>query len=249
MIFLGTYEHLRQGPFLELPHQTTLSKYTSFTDIGTGFNPDILNRFAEEIKIDTLRDHETNVSLLFDEMHIKAGLVFSRSSGKLIGFTELGDMNKELDDFKRGVEGVRKERDLATHVLTFMARGLFKHFNFPIGYFASVGFNSDQLFPCVWEAVRVLECMGIKVRAFVCDGASPNRRFFRMHQLPDKSNVSEDGVVFWAWNRFAKGRKIFFICDTPHLIKTTRNNMENSHGNRNTRQLMVSMSHLFICIE
>ena len=30
-------------------------------------------------------------------MKIKSGLVFSRSTGKLVGFTDLGDVNNELD--------------------------------------------------------------------------------------------------------------------------------------------------------
>ena len=30
-------------------------------------------------------------------MKIKSGLVFSRSTGRLVGFTDLGDVNNELD--------------------------------------------------------------------------------------------------------------------------------------------------------
>ena len=166
-------------------------------------------------------------------------MIFSRASGKLVGFSELGDINEELHNFERSLSEGKKDRELATYVMTFMARGMSKRFNFPIGYFASVGFNSDQLFPCVWEAVRVMEMIGLKVRAFVCDGASPNRRFFRIHLLVYGENKSIDGVVYWAWNRYDKSRKIFFFSDVPHLIKTLRNNIENSHGHNNTRNLMV----------
>ena len=113
-----------------------------------------------------MKDHERNCSLLFDEMKIKPGLVLSRARGKLIGFAEIGDINDELLEFERKFSG--KERDLATHILAFMARGIFSHFNFPIAYFCSKGFNSDQLFPCVWEAIGVLESIRLKsVPAFV----------------------------------------------------------------------------------
>ena len=44
----------------------------------------------------------------------------------------------------------------------------------------------------------------------------------------------------WTWNPFDKSRKIFFISDVPHLLKTTRNNLENSLFNRNSRNLHVS---------
>ena len=76
-----------------------------------------------------------------------------------------------------------------------------------------------------------------KVDAMVSDGTSPNRRFHWLHQLADGSKLSNNGVVYWVWNRY--GRKTFF-CDVPHLMKTIRNNLENSHGHNNTRQLMVS---------
>ena len=121
----------------------------------TGFNPDIIERLVAEIKLKEMKDHERNCSLLFDEMRIKSGLMFSQATGKLIGFKEVGDINDELLEFERKFSG--KKRDLATHILVFMAKGIFSHFSFPIGYFCSKGFNSDQLFPYVWEAIGVLE--------------------------------------------------------------------------------------------
>ena len=167
----GTYEHIRSSGFLELPHRTTLNQYTGFTDVGTGFNPDVLMRFRDDVNYNSLHECDKNVALLFDEMKIKAGLVYDRASGKLVGFTELGDLNEELDQFERMIDG-NKEKECATHIICFMARGLFKHYNYPIGYYSSLGFDSDQLYPIVWEAVRVLEMCGFMVRTFVSDGAS-----------------------------------------------------------------------------
>ena len=141
---LGTYEHIRRSGFF--------NKYT-------GFNLDVIKHFIADIKLDEMKDFEKNVSILFDEMKIKSGLVFSRSSGKLIGFTELGYLNEELYKFERRIDEERTEKELATHVLSFMVRGLFKRFNYPIGYFVSCSFDSDQLYPCVWEAVRVVELL------------------------------------------------------------------------------------------
>ena len=36
--------------------------------------------------------------LLMDEMKIKSGLAFSKSSGKLIGFCDLGNVSAEIDN-------------------------------------------------------------------------------------------------------------------------------------------------------
>ena len=82
--------------------------------------------------------------------------------------------------------------------------------------------------------------IGFKVGALVSDGASPSRRLYRIHKLADGTNVSPDGVTYWAWNLYDNERKIYFFCDVPHLMKTLRNNLENSHGHKNTRYLLVS---------
>lgn len=233
------YDHLRQSGFLKLPHKSTLQQYTSFTNIKATFNPDVINRFYADCDVANMKDFERNCSILFDEMKIKSGLVFSKNSGGLIGFTELGDINEEIQQLERQVKERQQGKPLATHVLAIMARGLFKHFNFPLGYFATTTVDSHQLFSIIWEAVTILESIGMNVRAFVCDGASQNRKFFQMHRLTDGANVSPEGVVFWARNRMDPSRKIYFFSDVPHLMKTIRNNLENSGGGRSTRKLMV----------
>ena len=80
-------------------------------------------------------------------MKIKSGLVYSKSSGKLVRFTELRDINEKLNQFERTVSGERVPKKLAIHVLCILARGLVKHINYPIRYFSSDGFDSDQLYP------------------------------------------------------------------------------------------------------
>ena len=178
-------------------------------------------------------------------MRIKSGLMYRKSTGKLVGFTELGDIGEELNQFERTVSGEKVAKRLATHVLRLMARGLVKHINYPIGYFSFCGFDGDQLYSSLWQGIGVLEMAGFKFDALVNDGASPNRRFYRIHKLADESNLSEDGVIHWMWNRFDKASKIDLFCDVPHSMKTLRNNLENSHGHNNTRNLMVRMKYKY----
>ena len=82
----GTYDHLRSTGFLELPHRTTLNQYTNFTDIGTGFNPDVIKRLYDDFKIDSYDEDNKMCVLIFDEMKIKSGLVFSKKTGKNLCF-------------------------------------------------------------------------------------------------------------------------------------------------------------------
>jgi len=139
----------------------------------------------------------------------------------------------------------KKEKDidkhLAKYVIVFMVRGLFTKLSYPFGHYASEGFTSDQLYPCILEAIDIIESIGLHVRALTADGASPNRKFFRIHKFNDGGNVGEHGVVYWTWNLcclFKETRMLYFVCDQPHLVKTARNNIENSHGNKKTRNLL-----------
>ena len=243
------FRYLQDDIIIWLLKATTFINFVKIYELYTyhdRIQSDITETLVTEIKLTEIKDHEINCSLLFNEMKIKSGLVFSRATGRLIGFTEIGDINDETLEFERKFSG--KERDLATHILAFMARGIFSHFNFPTGSFCFKGFNSDQLFPCVWEAIGVLESIGLKVRACICDGATPNRKIFKLHAMENSKNISNDGVVYWAVKLFDFQRKMYFISDPPHLIKTLRNNIENSHGHNNTRNLMVSYSGLVLVL-
>ena len=119
----------------------------------------MIKRLCEDSDITNMKGHEKQVILLFEEMKIKSGLVYSKSSGRVIGFTELGDMNDELNKIKRRTSD-NKSKERATYVLCFMVRGLVKRLCFPVGYFNSRGFDSAQLFPTVWQAIRVLKTVG-----------------------------------------------------------------------------------------
>ena len=108
-----------------------------------GFSPDIIKQLRDDVSFEQLKTYEKHLNLLFDEMKIKSGLVYNKPSGTMVGFTELGDINEELNQFERTVSGEVVPTRLATHVLCIMARGLVKHINYPIGYFSSCQFDSD----------------------------------------------------------------------------------------------------------
>lgn len=127
-------------------------------------------------------------------------------------------------------DGLLKPSDFANYVMVFMVRGIFTGFCSTIGYFASSGMTGDQLCPLVLEATRILEAITFKVRNWTCDGATPNRKMFQIASIGEGLN--------WCTNPYNNSRKVFFISDPPHLMKTLRNNLENSHRNINSRNLM-----------
>ena len=71
-----------------------------------------------------------------------------KATGKLAGFTEMGDVNEEIRVFQDKCE------ERAVNV--FMVSGIFSSLINPFGHFSSTGYIADQ-YPFIWEATKVLD--------------------------------------------------------------------------------------------
>ena len=108
-------------------------------------------------------------------MKIQDDLVWDKHTGELIGFVDLRDPDLNYATLK-------DTNELATHVLVFQIRSIVNPLAYSFATFATSGVTAFQLFPIFWKAVAILEVTcNMKVIAAVADGASPNRKFFRMH--------------------------------------------------------------------
>ena len=119
----------KQNKFIALPHINTLKKYISFTDPVSGFNLDILEQILEDINFDSLKEHEKNVSIVFDEMKIQGNLVYKKSTGKVMGYTEMSNLNEEISEFSARccspeADTLNISKTVATYVNVFMVRGI-----------------------------------------------------------------------------------------------------------------------------
>ena len=218
-----------------MPDINNLKKYINYATSKSGFNPDVIKKFVIDSKLHKLEPFQNNVSICLDEMKLQQVLVYKRSSGKLVGFCEMGDINQEIESFQ--ARCVDKEssvltisKDIAKYVNVFVVRGIYTHLESTIGYHASRGFTGDQLFLLVWEATRILKVVGFKVRSWVCDEATQNRSM--------EFQITLEYVITQLTG--SPDKNIYFISDVPHLLKTTRNNLENLHGHMSTRNLHVS---------
>ena len=143
------------------------------------------------------KEHHKIVGLLQDEIRIKSDLVYDKHTGELIGFIDLGDINNDIQNMEECVK--QGNNPLARYVLVLMVRGVSSNLKFPLAHFATNGVTSDQLFPILWEAAEILELdLNLKVLFITGDGASPNRRFVRLHK-----EDGQDRVVYRADNIFA----------------------------------------------
>ena len=217
--------------FVILPSRRRLRDYKNYIRPERGFNKNIIAELQQKVQNFSLV--EKYVVLLFDEMKIQENLVWDKHTGELIGFVDLGDT--ELN-----YASLQKVDDLATHILAFLIRSIVNPFKFSLANFATKGATSYQMFPLFWKAVGICEMQcDLKVVAATCDGASPNRKLFRMHaDMTEEEDIQPVDVTYRTLNLFSSEKRfIYFISDPPHLIKTTRNCLSNSGAGRCTRYM------------
>ena len=234
LISSAAYHAMKSAGFIKLPSERTLRDYTHVFESKTGFQPEVNDQLHKESNLSELAEEKKWCGLILDEMKVKQNLVYNKFTGAVIGFTNLGSINDELLQLEHDCQADEPHTSVATQLLVVMVRGIFFKLDFPYAHFATKGVTADLLFPIVWEAIRRVETIGLKVIFITADGASSNRKFFRMHKGP-----ADTSPVYKTVNRYSGSarRPIFFFSDPPHLIKTARNCW--SHSAWNGSRLMT----------
>ena len=210
----SAYDELRSSKVLTLPSRRPLRDYKNAIKPSPGFNPEVINELTKLAL--PLKDHQRFVCVSFDEMKVQENLVFDKSTNKLVGFVDLGDPDLNYASFQ-------DNDTIAKYAFVFYVRGIASDLKFSLAYFATVGVSAYHIMSLSWEAVSYLELTcNLHVVACVSDGATPNRRFYKMHRL------NETDLTYKAQNPFCEERFVFFFADAPHLLKTLRNCMHHS---------------------
>ena len=221
----GAYETLRKSGVISLPTTRTLRDYRHFSShCQTGFTSTSDHQLLELIKQRRPSHLARYVFLLIDEMYIKEGLVYEKSTGALIGFSDLGGVIQQLNEHENLVAGNGwRFRQLAKTMMVIMVRGVFTDIAFPYAQFPMASPKGSDLFPLIWRAVDRLECNNVKVLGVTCDGASINRRMLKLHG---------DTYSYKTANVYSgDSRPLLFFIDPPHLLKTIRNGFANPSRN------------------
>ena len=241
MLSSAAYRAMRSSHFMTLPSERTLRDYTHVVKSTMGIQPELNAQLIKEANVQSLEEWQKFVVVTFDEMKIKEDLVYDKNTCDIIGYIDLGEVNGQLSSLGRKlVHSVdfKPEEHVADHMLLFMVRGLFTDLEFPYAQYATQTASGTELFAVVWDVVRNLESCDLRVIALSCDGASPNRRFFRLHKRSSsKSNIP----TYKTTNPYSSDeRDIYFISDVPHLMKTARNCWSHSFAHGDQRPLWVS---------
>ena len=109
----GAYHALRNGGVITLPSERTLRDYTNWMHPGVGFLPQVDAHIAKEASITEEKDRFT--ILIWDEMKIKDDFIFNKHTCELVGFTNIFDVNSQLDKVEQQlVQSSSPHRKLAT---------------------------------------------------------------------------------------------------------------------------------------
>ena len=215
-----SYELLRSSGCIKLPSQATLRDYTHHIPAKIGFSAEVDQHLVDVAFLSN--DLNRYVILVMDEVHIKHDLVYDKHQGCLVGFVDLGNTNNQLIEFEKALAAEKPQPTLASTMLVFMVRGLLCKLNYPYVQFPCHDVSGSMMFDPMWEAIARLEKLGFRVLGLTCDGASPNRRLWKLH------SSSNDELIYKVPNVFADDKRdLYFISDPPHLLKTIRNSFYN----------------------
>ena len=172
------------GQFLKLLSTRLLRDYTHWTKFQVGISASSIQCLMKEMIHEGLNPEGLKVGIIIDEMKIKSGLVFSKSSGMLLGFVDLGDVNNtlmQLENILTKSTSCLPAAELATHMLVVMVRVITRpSFSFPIAQFPTANLTGNELYPIIWGTIEALELNNLQVVSITSDGASSNCKLYRM---------------------------------------------------------------------
>ncbi|XP_052131837.1 uncharacterized protein LOC127751796 [Frankliniella occidentalis] len=230
----GCYDEFRK--IVHFPCKTTLQDYTHINPEHLGIRSDNIDKLVKNMPEHGKGNY---VSLMFDEMTIREGVVFDSKSGQLIGYTNLDEVEAEIERLDSN-NSFHKPK-LAKKVLVFMAKNITggKSLKEAVAIYAVTSATADQIYRRTWAVIEELENRSVKVLCLVCDGATTNRSFFKMMQHPDADGTRPP---FSTKNIFSgdEDRDLFFISDAPHLIKCLRNNFYSHNLWKNGQEISWS---------
>ena len=158
--------------------------------------------------------------ILIDEIYLKAGLVYNKSTGSLTGFADLGVVQK-LSKYDESLSSDSNARPLAKTMMVFMVQGVFCNLRFLYVQFQT---QAHDVFPLLWQAIDRLELKTyMSLVSLKMEHLSTANFFKCMVQHLEPTNAP----TFIAMR---KGTSIFFS-DPPHLLKTIRNALASKSRN------------------
>jgi len=183
--------------YLILPSVRSLRLYVQSLSFEPGFCSPVFSALGA--KVAQMKENDKLAVLCVDEMAVKVSLDYDSKRDVVDGFSDDG--------------WVRIQKP-ASEALVFMVRGLLANWKQPLCYFLSTNaMSSINLSELVLNCIVRLQDIGIDVKVVVCDQGANNRGMF------SRLNISIDQPFVEV-----NDKKVYFMYDPPHLLKSVRNN-------------------------
>ncbi|KAK3931225.1 LOW QUALITY PROTEIN: Transposable element P transposase [Frankliniella fusca] len=232
----STYNILVDSKMIRLPHSRTLFDYSHCFEAEEGICNPVLESIHKHICEKAELKHKWHV-LMCDEMHISKNIVYNRSTGELVGYTKITEVEKCLNEFQSYLDNTEvPEPDRASKMLSFMVKGVCNGVKEVVASYSVNRLSKEKLYSVTWNVIAYCERTGIQIIAFTSDGNASNRAFFKMNTA---ISPTKNGVVYDTINKAAPSRPFYFISDLPHLVKTIRNNFFNSRIKKGSKRCLT----------
>ena len=194
------YQYLRK--LLLLPCERTLQRCFE----GVQLNPRIRETIIEASrrKVAGMSQLQKFCVVSFDEMAVKTALSYRRDVDYIEGFVVHGD-------------GDQCSPEYANPALVFMASGMLCKWKQSIGYVFSNSSTPASVVILLQKFINRLFEIGLVPKLVICDQGLTNQSLVKSIL---KVNETNPFITICDEN-------VFFMYDTPHLLKSTRNNLLN----------------------
>lgn len=194
------YKFLRDKLGFNLPSERSLNKWCPLKNLSPGIDLNLISNL--KTVFEKMNENDKACVLLFDEIKIRTEIDYNKCIDEIIGLVDYGD---------------RKELKAGSYICTFMVRGIFSNWKYPLSFVITENpISSNDLEDIIKRNLSVAKDLGLKICATSCDQGSSNRRVY------SHFNVSTSYPYFMYENQ-----KIYALYDVPHLIKSLRNNLLN----------------------
>ena len=191
-------------PILSLPVASSISHWTSSVNCEPGLFEDVIQYLGKKKETD---ENFRYCALMIDAMAIKNSIIYDKTSGSYVGFSNYGEnlMVCEPDS-------------PATEALVFMLVGLRGHWKTPIGYILCNKIKAINLTSFIESILKMTSLNGLKVKSITFDGANVN--FNSVAALGCKFGEKVSEFI----SSFKHGDELIYVIpDVCHMLKLARN--------------------------
>ena len=183
-----------------LPSKSTLSVWLQSMQVQPGISNDLMR--ATSIRAECFQPRDRVCALMIDEMSIKSLLSYDKQFDVVYGFQDCG-------------ESFKRENLVATSAVVFMVCELSLSWKQPVGYvLTKSACKGDVLMKLLYQFLDSLHAIGLIVKVLISDQGS------NFQSLTSLLGITVETPYF-----IYNDRKYWYMFDTPHLLKSVRNNL------------------------